>query len=340
LNIKNKDSINDNPKLNALIYSINYLDIDDYKNIMILNRECYDKLKKPIYIKILLKYPNINVDKKITIWKIILNYHENKKKYDYNEIKDKVMKTPINNDTRDIIDLDVVRTSFRENKELNQKKLGNILKAIVEIIPGLQYNQGMNYIGAFLLSITKDEEQSFYLFLGLITSTEYGELFKNDLAKLKKIFYIFERLISIFLPELYTYFLDNNIKVNYFLSSWFITLFTNTFQYINENQNPQILLKIWDLFFLDNWKSIIITSISLLKNYESKILVLCPEELIYFLISTIIKENYFQNENYDKFMYNMFNFKIEDELIKRIEKEIDIKNRMPNLGTNLKFQII
>ena len=340
LNIKNKDSINDNPKLNALIYSINYLDIDDYKNIMILNRECYDKLKKPIYIKILLKYPNINVDKKIAIWKIILNYHENKKKYNYNEIKDKVMKTPINNDTRDIIDLDVVRTSFRENKELNQKQLGNILKAIVEIIPGLQYNQGMNYIGAFLLSITKDEEQSFYLFLGLITSTEYGELLKNDLAKLKKIFYIFERLISIFLPELYTYFLDNNIKVNYFLSSWFITLFTNTFQYINENQNPQILLKIWDLFFLDDWKSIIITSISLLKNYESKILVLCPEELIYFLISTIIKENYFQNENYDKFMYNMFNFKIEDELIKKIEKEIDIKNRMPNLGKNLKFQII
>ena len=343
LNIKSKYLIANNSKLNALIFSINYLDINDYKNVMILNKECYNKLKKVIYLNILLKHPNINIGKKITIWKIILDCHENKKKYNYNEIKNRIAKTSktsTDNDGRDIIDLDVVRTSFLENKESNQKKLSNILKSIVEIIPGLKYNQGMNYIGAFLLSITKDEDESFYLFLGLMTATEYGELFKNDLAKLKKIFYIFERLISIFIPELYTYFLGNNIKVNYFLSSWFITLFTNAYQHIKDKNNPKILLKIWDLFILDDWKSIIITSISLLKNYESKILVLSPEELIYLLISTIIKEDYFQNENYDKFMHNMHNFKIEDKLIKNIEKEIEIKQTMPDLGKNLKFQII
>ena len=48
----------------------------------------------------------------------------------------------------------------------------------------------MNYIAAFLLNITSDKEEFFYLFLGLVTSTKYGDLFKNDLAQLK-IFFIF-----------------------------------------------------------------------------------------------------------------------------------------------------
>ena len=124
------------------------------------------------------------------------------------------------------------------------------------------------------------------------------------------------------------------------MSSWFITLFTNAYQYINIKNNPQILLKIWDLFFYEDWKSIIITSISLLKCYETKILVFTTEELLHFLISDIIKESYFENDNYDKYMYNMFNFKIDDELINKIEKEIEIKKEMPNLGKNLNFQII
>ena len=344
ITVKNRDIISNCPKINALLYSIKYLDINDYLNLMILNLESYKHLKKYVYLNILLKYPNINVEKKIKIWKIILNYRENKKLFNYKEIIEKIKNSKKEDkskkhNNKDIIDLDVVRTSFKENKEINQSKISNILKSIFEIIPDIKYNQGMNYIAAFLLNITKDEEEAFYLYYGLMTSTEYGDLFKNDLAKLKKIFYIFERLISIFLPELYTYFLNNNIKVSYFLSSWFITLFTNTFQFNTEEDNPKILLKIFDLFFFDGWKSMIIASIFLIKNYESKILVFNTEELIHFLITSILQEKYFQNDNYERFMYNVFNFKIEDELIKNIEEEIEIKQKMPDLGKNLKFQI-
>ena len=45
------------------------------------------------------------------------------------------MNKSTNNNGRDIIDLDVVRTAFNENKESNQKKISYILKSIVEIIP-------------------------------------------------------------------------------------------------------------------------------------------------------------------------------------------------------------
>ena len=338
-NIKNKGNIEDK-KLIAIINSINYLDLSDYQNIMILSKEYYKIIKKSIYTKLLIKYQNINIEKKIPIWKNILDYHENKRKYKYEEIKNKVIEKSESDTKRNVIDLDVIRTPFDKDKELNQKKTSYILKSIVEIVPELKYNQGMNYVVSFLLNITQNEEESFYLFLGLFTSTEYGELFKNDLAKLKKMFYIFERLISIFLPDLYNFFLENNIKVSYFISSWFITLFTNTFQFNKIKDNPKILNIILDLFFYYDWKSIIITGITLLKTYESKIFVLISEEILHFLTTGILKENFFENENFDKFIYIMLNFKIDDQLIQNIEKEIDIKRKMPDLGKNLSFQII
>lgn len=341
-NIKRKKSYSENKKLNSIAFSVSYLNLNDYKNIMILNSDYYKLLKKVIYKQILLKYPNMNIGKKITIWKIILDFSEFKKEYNYKDIKNYIIEKSENNKGRgrDVIDLDVVRTTFTENKDENQRKISCILKSIVETIPTLHYNQGMNYIAAFLLNITKDEEESFYLFIGLLTSTEYGTLFKNDLAQLKSFFYIFERLISIFLPELYTFFIDNNIKVSYFISSWFITLFTNSFQYIDVKNNPKILLKIWDSFFTDGWKTIMVTSIALLKTYESKIMIFPPEELLHFLIGDLIKENYFQNENFYKYMHSLFNFTIDDELIENLENEFKQKKKMPNLGKNLNFQII
>ena len=338
----------DDPKLNLLIYAINNLDLDldDYFNILKLNKTYYNSLKKVFYRKILLKYPNIEIAKKIKIWKIILDCDLNKTKYNYQEIKNKIQENPTNQKGRDVIDLDIVRTSFIADKESNQEKIKYILKSVVEAVPGLSYNQGMNYVAAFLLNLNNlikeenSEEESFYLLLGLFTSTKYGNLFKDNLAQLKKSYYIFERLISIFIPELYVYFMNNNIKVSYFISSWFITLFTNAYQHTKLNCEPKILTKILDLFFVDGWKSIFVTSIFLLKSYESKIMIFSSEDLLHFLISDIIKENYFENENFDKFLHISYNCKIDDELIERIEKEFDIKSKNPNLSNSLNFQII
>lgn len=108
----------------------------------------------------------------------------------------------------------------------------------------------MNYIAAFILQLTNDEEEAFYLMHALMTNTEYGDIFVNDLAKLKQFFYVFDRLIFIYMPELYVYFKNNGINVAFFCSPWFITLFSNCFQYISENANPKILIRIWDDFFL------------------------------------------------------------------------------------------
>jgi len=345
--ILNEENSNDK-KLNLIIYSINNikLDFNDYINILKLNKEYYKILRKTIYKKILLNYPNIEFDKKIKIWKVILDYDENKKLYNYQELKNNKIENANNKKNIKIIDLDVARTFFVEEKEANQEKISRIFKALVEAIPGISYSQGMNYIGAFLLNLAKsikeenDEEEAFYLLLGLFTSTKYGELFKNNLQLLKKFYFIFERLISIFIPELYNFFINNRINISCFITSWLITLFTNAYQHNNLKYEPKILIKIFDSFFFGGWNSIIITSILLIKNYESKIFGLSSEKLLYFLNNDIIKGKYFENENFDEFIHAFNNFKIDEKLINCLEKEFDIKSKNLDKCKNLRFQII
>ena len=71
-----------------------------------------------------------------------------------------------------------------------KQKISNILKALAKAVPHIKYSQGMNYIAAFILNLFKDEEESFYFYVALLKTTQYGELFINDLEKLKMFFYV------------------------------------------------------------------------------------------------------------------------------------------------------
>jgi len=128
----------------------------------------------------------------------------------------------------------------------------NILIAIAYVKPKVNYCQGMNYIASFLLHLVKNEEETFFLMYGLFENTDFSQIFLDDLIKLKQYFYVFERLIMLYLPELHYYLKTNSVIVNYFTSSWFITLFTNSLQYLPSSENPNVVLHIWDEFILVN----------------------------------------------------------------------------------------
>ena len=138
--------------------------------------------------------------------------------------------------------------------------------------------------------------------------------------------------MNVLLPELDFFLKDNKVDVSYFVSPWFITLFTSTLQNIKDKKNPKILLRIFDLFFFSGWKSIIKIGISLLKNYESTIMNLGFEELLRFLISNILKSDFFQKENYEQLMQIQINFKIKSSLISDIENEYEMKKKLAKFG--------
>ena len=73
------------------------------------------------------------------------------------------------------------------------------------------------------------------------------------MKKLKNFFKIFERLLLLYLPNISFYFKNNSISVEYYLSPWVITLFSNVIQY--HQSLPYIVINIWDEFLLKGWKS-------------------------------------------------------------------------------------
>ena len=328
-------------KLRGIIYSLKYMEIKDFSKIIVLNKTYNKILIKIIYKNILIKYHDMDIQKHINIWKILLNYSDIKKLYDYKKIK-KELNIEDNNYTKnveemksskDIIDLDSIRTYFETDKEKNQLKISHILKSIRYAKKNIKYCQGMNFIASFLFQIIKDEEETFYLFLSIFDCTDYGKLFIKDLEKLKKFFYVFGRLLNVLLPEIDFYLKDNNIDVSFFVSPWFITMFTNTYQHLKDKKNPKILLRIFDLFFFSGWKSIIKIGISLLKNYEKTIINLKFEEVLRFLIGNILKSDFFQKESYDQLMEISINFKIKNSLISDIENEYEMKKKLAKFGT-------
>ena len=179
----------------------------------------------------------------------------------------------------------------------------------------------MNYIASFIYHIIKDEEESFYLMLGIFTNTEYKLMFLNELSRLKQFFYIFDRLLILNLPEINNYLKISNILCSFFCSPWFITLFTNSYQFKKNEEPPKIIIKIWDDFILNGWEALVRAALILMKIKEDDMLLMRHEELLHFIINDLIKKSYYNNENYDLFIKYFNEIKFKPGLLSNIENE-------------------
>ena len=323
--------IGNNSKIKILLFSMKYLNKDDIISILCLNKECYNKMKKIVYKNILIKY-NKNIDRKkhVNIWKILLNYNSTKQKYNYKDILDSINKSQKKESIFDIIELDVIRTSFVNNRKENHEKLGNILKVTSKVLPTVNYCQGMNHIASFLLIVCDEkEEETFYLFLSILLSTDYCSLVVNDLLKLNSFFYSFERLLNIMFPEMYNYLMSHSITCDYFCSSWFITLYTIAFANVKE-KNLEVMINIFDQFLLSGWKTVFKIGISLLRINSIKIFSLPYDQLVHYLNNAIIGSDFFQNDNFNELMNISINFKLSNNLVNNLCKEFEMKESIIN----------
>lgn len=232
-----------------------------------------------------------------------------------NEIKDKT------SNIYDIINLDVARTYFDYNAETARRVISNILKTLAHLSPDINYCQGMNYIASFIYHLVKDETETFYLLYGIFTYTEYNIMFIKDLSRLKQLFYIFDRLITIHIPEVNNYLKSNNISCNFFCSPWFITLFTNSYQFKESDEPPKIIISIWDDFIQNGWEALVRAGIILLKIQEDFLLNLKYEELLHYLINDLIKKCFYVNTHYDLFTSISCKVQFSDGLLSNIENE-------------------
>ena len=123
--------------------------------------------------------------------------------------------------------------------------------------PKLGYNQGMNCIANLLYDVCESEEEAFKIYNYILDFTDYGDLLMNDLKRLNKYFYVFERLIFIYLPEVFLHSTNTKISTKFFISPWFITLFTNAYKTIKGKEKPKVLIWIFDSLLLKDGELLI-----------------------------------------------------------------------------------
>ena len=325
--IKNKypiNIINIKEKYLILKNTLDYLPKNIKINLMLLNKELQSKISKKIFKNILYN-KNTSLNKHILIWKTLLHSQYYKNKYNYENILKKCKE--ISKNESDIIELDCKRTNFKNNNEEKQNKLKNILLCLfyIQNSKKIFYHQGINVLSGFLLEIINNEEDVFYLMMGIYDKTKFVEIFENELEKLKCNFEILYKLLLLFLPQIYIQFKKYKIKNNFFSLPYFITLFTNVYGNFKDVENL-FLIRVIDDFLLSGWKKIFVNLLTLLKYNQFQINNCNENQLNDYLSNELPKSKIFDNNNFEKYLQMKNEFKtINKKIIKDLEEEIQLK---------------
>ena len=333
---------NINNKYLILKNSIIFLTNSEKIKLINLNKDLYELLKKDIYQYILLNLKNssFNIKEHIQIWKCFLRCSSIYKiagieNTTYEAIIKEIQsnKEILNNHKNDInaIELDIPRSPFKQDIESSSKAIKNILYAFLYINKNedIIYYQGMNYIVTFLYEMIHKEEDCFLLLAGLFYSSKYSDIFSKKMEKMQKYLYVVERLVYLYLPKISSHLRDNNLELNFFVNPIFISLFTNIYSSLPEN-DFSFLLEIWDDFIINGWKTIFIDVLAILKLNENKILNLKSEELIKYLSNGITNGEMFTIYNYDEFKKEKNKFQPTDQLLEILSKESILEKELDN----------
>ena len=337
-----KKILNDTEKMLIIKKVSRFLPDSAKINILTLNKKFSSKLNKKIYKEILnrkdLEKGIIeNKQMHINIWKILLKYNLIKKEYPYHPNLEKALQIKYSMNGKNdfcIIDLDSQRTLFDKNTNVEEKRksLNNILKTCIMLNEEGSYCQGMNFVGGFILKISENEEESFYLLMGLFKYTDYRSIFKKDLTKLRLFFAIFEKILKLYIPTLESYFTENKVTANYYLSAWFITLFTSL---VKQGQKLDAFLKIFDLFIIDGWKAIFNISMDILRKNEETLLTYKNEVLLHYLTNTLGYDYVLNRQNYEYLLDNNINkrlvLRISGKLMHNIENEVNQTEKLKEI---------
>ena len=314
-----------NKKLKLFTNIVPFLSFSDYNNLLLCSKLFHKKLSKTIY-KYILKQKNLPNKIRLPIWQNLLGISALKKEFNYREILSKTGDKKVRHE----IELDVIRTTVGqvENPKEIRDQISNVLYAVAQLNGSTKYCQGMNFIVQFLHE-KFGEEEAFFIFLSFFKNTDYKLIFEKNLEELKILFYVFRRVISLLEPELSSYFNSNGIDVNFFVTPWFITLFTGSHQHFkDENDNSQILLRILDNFILSGLKSLMEVGCVLLHSYENVLMSKRYEDMMEFLINEMLRSDFFSKKN-TEFVENFFNeTKISKKLVKNIEEEFRQEQKM------------
>ena len=311
-----------------------YLELKDKFKLICLGKY-YMKIKKYIYKNFLRN--NDSLDKRLIIWKSYLKFKSTFSLYNYKQILEETKSEFfLKNNEESIIQInkDINRTYSKTKDKNFPDILCNILISFVYSENKINYVQGINSITAFIYDLIHNEEETFHFLICLFNFTQIRDIYEDgQFQYLKILFYSMERVLYLYLPKIYSKLKDQNVQISFFMSAYFITLFTILYSHLPENDSS-FIIHIWDEFILDGWKSFFAIWLAILKYHENDILKVNDGEIMNFMTNKIKDSDLFKKENYKKFLEIKSKFKITDELVKNLQYEISEEMGIRKVGTS------
>lgn len=162
-------------------------------------------------------------------------------------------------------------------REDSQDTLYNVLCAYANFDPDIGYCQGMSFVCGHLVYYL-NEEDAFWVLVTLVKSSPYelGEMYRPGLPLLTTLLYKLERLIQIYMPNLFLHFQALGVQPVMYASEWFSTVFAYSFEF-------NMAARIWDVFLIEGVDYLMNLALAILKIAEIHLLKLNFEQTILYL---------------------------------------------------------
>ncbi len=130
------------------------------------------------------------------------------------------------------------------------------------------------------------------------------------MPQLKLRMYQLERLMQIYVPDVYATLLSKEVPCEVFSIQWYVTLFSHDFE-------PSLLSVVWDLFLLRKWRFLFQLSLSILRQLAPKVEELEYDELVVYL-RTAVEKGLIDKE---KAIRDALDIKIPKEMLRLLKTE-------------------
>ena len=286
---------------------------DKISSLLLLNKDIRSKLFSTVYKSFLL-CDDLSNQRRIFFWnQIALNS---------NQLNISILsksQSVLSDKIKRVINMDVKRTRFIQPRN---NDLETLLSELVLKYPNTSYYQGMNCIGGFLIKYTNDYESSKRIFAFIIRK-RLELYFANNFARLKRLLYISERIIKIYLPLIDKNFESLRITTEFYISPFLLTVFTSSLQFID---NYKFVIKVFDMLIAEGWPGFFKVFIWVFKKLEERLLIKDYETLLQFLNKEIYKEIFYLNIMNLKTEIKAID--IDKRLIKSLEREYEETRQM------------
>jgi len=238
-------------------------------------------------------------------------------------------------ETEKQIQKDIVRTiqNSISNIEEIKKSMYRILKALAIIDKEMSYVQGINFIVSFLLINSKvNEIDTFYIILAIFSKTfnnKFGMrgFYLENFPLIHVYIKIYENHCKKLFPKFIQHIYKISIPMISWLSPWFQMIFVNVFP-------NDILLRIWDCFFIYGISFLISFALSVTEIVQKniiKITDLAQIQEYLKLLNTDIKNNFLDKDLKIKYdIENLINNAIKKYYIDYKEIDEEIIKTYPN----------